>query len=255
LSYAGQGVARNATPVRPPPIQRRDQAPSGGAHDADTTEFIASIVAEITKGRLVRHDEVADLCARAARSACRFTTGFVFEISDGRDVLMMRAGLPLSQARLTETSMARRVFILNGPNLNLLGKRQPHIYGSTTLTDVENAVRELADTFKLEVRFHQSNREYEIIDLIHEARETSVGLAINPGAFTHTSIAILDALNTYDHPVIEVHISQVHKREAFRHHSYVSHRADAVMAGFGTHGYELAVRHLAHLIDGKTANL
>jgi 3-dehydroquinate dehydratase II len=140
------------------------------------------------------------------------------------------------------------ITILNGPNLNLLGKRQPHIYGSTTLTDVEAACRARAKELKLELTFMQSNREYEIIDWIHAARETTVGLIINPGAFTHTSIAILDALNTYEPPVIEVHISQVHKREEFRHHSYVSHRADAVMAGFGTHGYELAVRHLGHLI-------
>jgi 3-dehydroquinate dehydratase II len=147
--------------------------------------------------------------------------------------------------------MTSKIVILNGPNLNLLGKRQPHIYGSTTLADIEANCRKLATSFGLTLDFHQSNREYEIIDWIHAARETTHGLAINPGAFTHTSIAILDALNTYDHPVIEVHISQVHKREAFRHHSYVSHRADAVMAGFGTHGYELAVRQLAHLIATK----
>jgi 3-dehydroquinate dehydratase II len=147
--------------------------------------------------------------------------------------------------------MTRLVYILNGPNINLLGKRQPHIYGSETLADVEKDCRALAKELKLELKFHQSNREYEIIDWIHEARETSGGLIINPGAFTHTSIAILDALNTYDHPVMEVHISQVHKREAFRHHSYVSHRADGVMAGFGTQGYQLALRRVARLLDEK----
>jgi 3-dehydroquinate dehydratase II len=147
--------------------------------------------------------------------------------------------------------MSRLICILNGPNLNLLGKRQPHIYGSETLADVEKDCRTLAKTLKLELTFHQSNREYEIIDWIHEARETAGGLIINPGAFTHTSIAILDALNTFDHPVIEVHISQVHKREAFRHHSYVSHRADGVMAGFGTQGYQLALQRLARLLDEK----
>lgn len=145
--------------------------------------------------------------------------------------------------------MSRLIYILNGPNLNLLGKRQPHIYGHETLADVEAECRKAAAAHGLEVRFHQSNREYEIIDWVHEARESAVGIVINPAAFTHTSVAILDALNTFDHPVIEVHISQVHKREAFRHHSYVSHRADAVMAGFGTQGYLLAIERLARLIN------
>ena len=100
----------------------------------------------------------------------------------------------------------------------------------------------------LDVRFHQSNREYELIDWIHEARDIAAGIIINPGAFTHTSIAILDALNTFEPPVIEVHISNVHKRESFRHHSYVSLRADGVLAGFGTQGYTLAVERLARLL-------
>jgi 3-dehydroquinate dehydratase II len=147
--------------------------------------------------------------------------------------------------------MSRLVYVLNGPNLNLLGKRQPHIYGHETLTDVERDCRTLAQELKLDVKFHQSNREYELIDWIHEARETAGGIVINPAAFTHTSIALLDALNTFEPPVIEVHISQVHKREEFRHHSYVSKRADAVMAGFGTQGYQLALRRMATLMDGK----
>ncbi|AWB20009.1 type II 3-dehydroquinate dehydratase [Methylobacterium currus] len=146
---------------------------------------------------------------------------------------------------------SRLVYVLNGPNLNLLGKRQPHIYGSETLADVEASCRALAGELGLEIRFHQSNREYEIIDWIHEARETAGGLVINPAAFTHTSVAILDALNAFDAPVIEVHISNVHKREAFRHHSYVSLRADGVIAGLGTQGYGLALRRLAQLIDAK----
>ena len=115
--------------------------------------------------------------------------------------------------------MSRLVYILNGPNLNLLGKRQPHIYGYETLADVEQECRALASELKVEVKFHQSNREYEIIDWIHEARETAGGIVINPAAFTHTSVAILDALNTFEPPVVEVHISNVYKREAFRHHS------------------------------------
>lgn len=145
--------------------------------------------------------------------------------------------------------MSRLVYVLNGPNLNLLGKRQPHIYGHETLADVERDCRKLAEELKLELRFHQSNREYELIDWIHEAREDGVGIVINPAAFTHTSVAILDALNTFEGPVIECHISQVHKREAFRHHSYVSLRSDGVIAGFGTQGYQLGLRRIAKLID------
>ena len=147
--------------------------------------------------------------------------------------------------------MSRLVYILNGPNLNLLGKRQPHIYGHETLADVERDCRKLAKELKLEVSFHQSNREHEIIDWIHAAREKAGGIVINPAAFTHTSIAILDALNTFEPPVIEVHISNVHKREAFRHHSYVSLRADGVIAGLGTQGYLLGLRRVAKLIDDK----
>ena len=149
--------------------------------------------------------------------------------------------------------MSRIVYVLNGPNLNLLGKRQPHIYGHETLADVEATCRRLATELRLELRFHQSNREYELIDWIHESREVAGGLAINPGAFTHTSIAILDALNACDFPVLEIHISNVHKRESFRHHSYVSLRADGVIAGFGTQGYELAMLRLGRLIDSAAA--
>lgn len=146
--------------------------------------------------------------------------------------------------------MAGLVYILNGPNLNLLGKRQPHIYGHETLADVERDCRALAAELRLDLRFHQSNREYEIIDWIHAAREDAGGIVINPAAFTHTSVAILDALQAFEGPVIEVHISNVHKREAFRHHSFVSSRADGVIAGFGTQGYLLALRRLARLIEG-----
>lgn len=141
--------------------------------------------------------------------------------------------------------MSRLVYVLNGPNLNLLGKRQPHIYGHETLADVEAECRKVADELKLELRFHQSNREYEIIDWIHEARETAGGLAINPAAFSHTSVAVLDALNTCEFPVIEVHISNIHKREAFRHHSYVSAVADGVIAGLGVEGYVLALQWMS----------
>ncbi|MDV4155136.1 MULTISPECIES: type II 3-dehydroquinate dehydratase [Rhizobium] len=140
------------------------------------------------------------------------------------------------------------IYVINGPNLNLLGKRQPHIYGDETLVDVEAGCRRVASELGHEIRFHQSNREYEIIDWIHEAREDASGIVINPAAFTHTSVAILDALNTFEPPVIEVHISNVYKREPFRHHSFVSQRADGVIAGLGTEGYQLAVRSIATLI-------
>src|SRR6476620_9595371 len=145
--------------------------------------------------------------------------------------------------------MKRLVYVINGPNLNLLGTRQPAIYGQETLADVEIACRGVATECNLELEFRQSNREYEIIDWIHEARETASGIVINPAAFTHTSVAILDALNTFEATVIEVHISNVHKREEFRRHSYVSLRADGVIAGLGTQGYTLALRRLAHLLD------
>lgn len=147
--------------------------------------------------------------------------------------------------------MSRLVYVLNGPNLNLLGKRQPEIYGTETLADVERDCRKLATELKLDVEFRQTNREYEIIDWTHEARERAAAIVINPGGFTHTSVAILDALNAYDGIVIETHISQVHKREEFRRHSYVSLRADGVIAGFGTQGYQLALRRVAHLIAQK----
>ena len=135
-------------------------------------------------------------------------------------------------------------FVLNGPNLNLLGQRQPEIYGRESLADVEATCREVAMASGHELFFAQSNREYELIDWIHEARGKAAGIVINPGAFSHTSIAILDALNAYEAPVIEVHISNIHKREVFRHHSYVSMRADGVIAGLGIDGYCVALRHL-----------
>jgi 3-dehydroquinate dehydratase-2 len=144
--------------------------------------------------------------------------------------------------------MTRPIFILNGPNLNLLGKRQPEIYGRETLADVEADCRRRAEALGLAIRFHQSNAEHQIIDWIHEAREAGSGIIINPAAFTHTSVAILDALNAFDGPVLEVHISNVHKREAFRHHSYVSLRADGVIAGFGVEGYALAVQRMGRLL-------
>ncbi|HET9068687.1 MAG TPA: type II 3-dehydroquinate dehydratase [Amaricoccus sp.] len=143
------------------------------------------------------------------------------------------------------------VYVLNGPNLNLLGKRQPQIYGHETLADVEDGLAAVAQELGLELRFLQSNWEGQIVDWIHEAREGAVGIAINAGALTHTSVAILDALNAFEGTVIEVHISNVHRREDFRHHSYISLRADGVIVGCGTQGYELALRRIAALADAR----
>jgi 3-dehydroquinate dehydratase-2 len=143
--------------------------------------------------------------------------------------------------------MSRTIYVLNGPNLNLLGQRQPEIYGHDTLDTVaENCRRAAAPGY--EIRLEQSNHEGRIIDWIHEARGDGAAIVINPGAFTHTSVAILDALNTFEGPVFEVHISNVHKRESFRHHSYVSLRAEGVIAGLGIEGYEAAVRRVCSLL-------
>jgi 3-dehydroquinate dehydratase II len=144
--------------------------------------------------------------------------------------------------------MPKLVTLLNGPNLNLLGLRQPEIYGRETLDDVVARVADLAEELGLTVRALQSNHEGQLVDWIQEARGKSAGIILNPGAYSHTSVAILDALNAYDGPVIEVHISNIHKREAFRHHSYVSARADGVIAGCGTEGYLLALRRIASLL-------
>jgi 3-dehydroquinate dehydratase-2 len=144
--------------------------------------------------------------------------------------------------------MPKLVTLLNGPNLNLLGLRQPEIYGRETLDDVVARVADLAEELGLTVRAQQSNHEGQLVDWIQAARTTSAGIIINPGAYSHTSVAILDALNAYDGPVLEVHISNIHKREAFRHHSYVSSRADGVIAGLGTEGYLLALRRMATLL-------
>lgn len=141
--------------------------------------------------------------------------------------------------------MSKLIYVLNGPNLNLLGKRQPEIYGHETLADVQKRMEAKGDALGLEIAFFQSNHEGELVDIIHQAREQAAGIVINPAAYSHTSVAILDALNTFEGPVVEVHISNIHKREAFRHHSYVSSRAEGVIAGLGTLGYVLALDYFA----------
>ena len=144
--------------------------------------------------------------------------------------------------------MTKNILFLNGPNLNLLGKREPAKYGSETLADVQTMLTGISTDLGLTVQMDQSNSEGTLVDMIHAARETCVGILINPGAYSHTSIAILDALNAFDGPVIEVHITNIHAREEFRHHSFVSARANAVIAGCGTQGYAFALRHIATLV-------
>ena len=144
--------------------------------------------------------------------------------------------------------MSARIVILNGPNLNLLGLRQPEIYGHDTLDDVARNCSQLAQTLGLETELFQTNHEGELVEMIHAARDDAQGIIINPAAFSHTSVAVLDALMAIDGPVLEVHISNIHKREAFRHHSYVSSRADGIIAGCGVQGYELAVQRMAMLV-------
>jgi 3-dehydroquinate dehydratase-2 len=141
------------------------------------------------------------------------------------------------------------ILILNGPNLNLLGVREPATYGRETLAEIEDACLERGAALGLAVEFRQSNHEGQLVDWIQEARETAEGIILNAGAYTHTSIAILDALNAAELPVIEVHLSNVYRREAFRHHSYVSQGARGVIAGFGGHGYELALEAIARLVQ------
>lgn len=145
------------------------------------------------------------------------------------------------------------IFILNGPNLNMLGVRQPEVYGHDTLADIEAMCAERATALDLEIDFRQSNQEGILVDWIQEARSNADGIIINAGAYTHTSVAIHDALALTDLPIVEVHISNIHRREAFRHVSYVSKVADAMLCGFGTRGYLLALEGMATLVTQRNA--
>jgi 3-dehydroquinate dehydratase II len=150
---------------------------------------------------------------------------------------------------MEERNMTKSIAILNGPSLNLLGEREPDIYGTTTLADIEQMCRTNAEAQGLELLFfRQSNHEGQIIDWIQEARGKAAGLMINPAGFTSTSIAILDALKTFNGPIIEVHLSNIHQRESYRHHSYVSYAATGVIMGFGAQGYARAIDALATML-------
>ena len=141
----------------------------------------------------------------------------------------------------------KTVYILNGPNLNLLGTREPEIYGKTTLAEIEQSCRDFGSEHGLEIQFLQSNHEGQLIDWIQDAGKKGLGILINPGAYTHTSIAIRDALSAVQVPVIEIHLSNIHRRERFRHRSYVSQVATGVICGLGPVGYVLGLQALVGL--------
>ncbi|MBZ9558014.1 MULTISPECIES: type II 3-dehydroquinate dehydratase [unclassified Modicisalibacter] len=148
--------------------------------------------------------------------------------------------------------MTATLLVLNGPNINMLGTRQPELYGHETLADVAALCQRRGETCGLTIDFRQTNHEGELIDWLHQARGKVDGVVLNPGAWTHTSVAIRDAILASELPVIEVHISNVHKREAFRHHSYVSDVAVGVICGLGTHGYALAIEHFSQRLEATT---
>ena len=145
--------------------------------------------------------------------------------------------------------MSKPIYILNGPNLNLLGTREPEIYGRMTLADVKSMCKERAKSRGLTIFFEQSNNETQIIDWVHQAIDDADGIIINPAAFTHTSVAILDALKNVPAPIIELHISNTHQREPFRHHSYVTQAATGLILGFGINGYVMAVDAMANMLE------
>lgn len=143
------------------------------------------------------------------------------------------------------------VLVLNGPNLNMLGTREPEIYGTETLAEIETRCRERAAALDLDIDFRQSNGEAELVGWIQEANKTAGGIVLNAGALTHTSLAILDALQAAGLPVVEVHLSNIFRREKFRHKSYVSQAASGLVCGFGGLGYGLAIEAIARLIDDR----
>lgn len=149
--------------------------------------------------------------------------------------------------------MPKPIFVLNGPNLNMTGLREPAIYGAETLADIRRRTEARAKALGYNVEFRQSNIEGELVTWIQEGREKAAGIIINAGAYTHTSVAILDALNAAERPAIELHLSNVFRRETFRHHSYIAPAAKGVICGFGPKGYELAIEAMVDLLAAKPA--
>ena len=147
-----------------------------------------------------------------------------------------------------------KILILNGPNLNLLGTREPEIYGRDTLSDIEQKCRLHGQAIGCEIDFQQSNSEGEIVDWIQLAQQESDGIIINPAAYTHTSVAIMDALKQFKKPIVEIHISNIFNREPFRHHSYISPVANGIICGFGAHGYSIALDAISQLVSNKKEN-
>lgn len=147
--------------------------------------------------------------------------------------------------------MTHSLLILNGPNLNLLGTRQPEIYGSTTLVDIETMCREHAQTLGVDLAFEQSNHEGALVDAIHAAKGTHSGVILNAGAYTHTSVALMDAISSTGLPAIELHLSNVHAREEFRHTSYIAKVAVGLICGFGAHGYVMAMDAMHRIVEGR----
>ena len=143
------------------------------------------------------------------------------------------------------------ILVLNGPNLNLLGVRQPEVYGATSLAEIEAMCHATADTLGISVEFLQSNHEGVLIDAVHDARTKHAGIVLNAGAYTHTSIALMDAISSVELPVIELHLSNIHARERFRHHSYIAPVALGQICGLGPNGYPLAIRAMAEHLKGS----
>jgi 3-dehydroquinate dehydratase II len=153
-----------------------------------------------------------------------------------------------NRSALQHVDMPKPIFVLNGPNLNLLGRRQPEVYGTSTLEDVRKCTETRASELGFNIEFRQSNHEGQLVDWIQEAREAASAIILNAGGFTHTSVALLDALQAAELPVVEVHLSNIFRRDQFRQHSYISLGANGVICGFGAKGYELAVEAVADIV-------
>ena len=163
---------------------------------------------------------------------------------------MSTSASPLARQHAIKSSetMTHNVLVLNGPNLNMLGVREPQIYGSETLADIEVLCQHVGESLSMRVEFNQSNDEGELVTWIQRARDNVQGLLINAGAYTHTSIALLDALSAVEIPAIEIHLSNIHRREEFRHHSYVSYAARGMICGLGSYGYVLGLRAMHRML-------